>query len=141
MTPEVRRVSPDSLAAFYDEHEREALKAFYQFAVIWLDRSYGFSVMEEDRIVAAGTLRVAASLGHVERLVVAAGHRRRGLGGALLASMAEVANYYNCHKMTVMVPHLRDAQQFFEARGYSVEAILPQHTFKMDMAVLRRFLL
>lgn len=97
--------------------------------------------MEEDRIVAAGTLRVAASLGHVERLVVAAGHRRRGLGGALLASMAEVANYYNCHKMTVMVPHLRDAQQFFEARGYSVEAILPQHTFKMDMAVLRRFLL
>jgi hypothetical protein len=55
--------------------------------------------------------------------------------------MAEVANYYNCHKMTAMVPHLRGAQRFFEACGYGVEAVLPQHTFKLDMAMMRKYLL
>ncbi|MDP9024693.1 MAG: GNAT family N-acetyltransferase [Candidatus Eremiobacteraeota bacterium] len=141
MSVEVERLEPQELASFYREHEREALKSFYQFSVIWHERAYGFAVKGEKDTVAAGTLRVAASLGTIERLVVVPGYRRRGFGRAILDAMAEVANYYNCHKMTIMVPHLRDAQQFFEACGYSVEAILPQHTFKMDMAVLRRFLL
>ena len=33
------------------------------------------------------------------------------------------------------------AQAFFEACGYKVEAILPQHTWKLDVAVMRKFLL
>jgi len=43
--------------------------------------------------------------------------------------------------MTAMVPHLRGAQRFFEACGYGVEAVLPQHTFKLDMAMMRKYLL
>ncbi len=68
-------------------------------------------------------------------------HRRRGVGRQLVDDMADVANYYNCHKMTLLVPHQRSAQRFFEACGYAVEAVLPQHTFKLDMAVMRKFLL
>ena len=141
MNAEVVRLEPQALEAFYHENEREALKSFYDFSVVWHERSYGFAVKRDASICAAGTLRVAASLGHVERVVVLPAHRRSGLGGALLASMADVANYYNCHKMTAMVPHLGSAQAFFEACGYSVEAVLPQHTFKLDVAALRRFLL
>jgi ribosomal protein S18 acetylase RimI-like enzyme len=84
---------------------------------------------------------VAASLGRVERIVVAPEHRRKGHGRAMLAEMANIANYYNCHKMTAMVPHRRNAQKFFEACGYGVEAVLPQHTFKLDMAMMRKYLL
>ena len=40
-----------------------------------------------------------------------------------------------------MVPHGSAAQRFFEACGYDVEAVLPQHAFKLDMAVMRKFLL
>lgn len=135
------RVQPEVLNAFYQEHEREALKTFYEFSVIWHEQSYGFAAMDGERTIAAGTLRVAASLGHVDRVVVDPQYRRQGIGRELLERMADVANYYNCHKMTVLVPHLRSAQRFFEASGYSVEAVLPQHTFKMDMAMMRKFLL
>ena len=141
MNVEYMRVQPDDLESFYAQHEREALKSFYEFSVIWHEQRYGFSAMDGDRIVGAATLRVAASLGHVERVVVDPEYRRKGIGRELVDRMAEVANYYNCHKMTLLVPHLRKAQRFFEACGYSVEAVLPQHTFKMDMAVLRKFLL
>jgi GNAT superfamily N-acetyltransferase len=138
---EVIRLSPEAVSAFYAAHEREALRAFYEFPVIWHEARYAFAVRSDEEIVAASTLLVAASLGTVERIVVAPEHRRRGYGRAMLAEMADVANYYNCHKMTVMVPHLRSAQHFFEACGYGVEAVLPQHTFKLDMALMRKYLL
>lgn len=141
MNADVVRLEPEALEAFYRENEREALKSFYGFAVVWHERTYGFAVMRDGAICGAATLRVAASLGHVERVVVLPAFRRNGIGRALLASMADVANYYNCHKMTVMVPHLGSAQKFFEACDYSVEAVLLQHTFKLDVAALRRFLL
>ncbi|MDQ2866764.1 MAG: GNAT family N-acetyltransferase [Candidatus Eremiobacteraeota bacterium] len=141
MSVEVVRLQPESLDLFYREHEREALAAFYGFPVVWHERAYGFAIREAGDLCAAGTLRVAASLGCIERVIVATAHRRCGMGRAILDAMAEAANYYNCHKMTANVPHLHPAQAFFESCGYSVEAILPQHTFKMDVAVLRRFLL
>jgi GNAT superfamily N-acetyltransferase len=138
---EIIRPQLDALDMFYAAHEREALRAFYAFPVIWHEQRYGFAAQDGGAIVAAGTLHVAASLGTIERLVVDPAHRRQGLGRQLIESMADVANYYNCHKMTVMVPHERDAQRFFEACGYGTEAVLPQHTFKLDMALMRKYLL
>ena len=89
----------------------------------------------------AATFRVAASLAHVESILVEPKHRRRGVGRQLLAEGERIANYYNCHKMTAMVPHRSSAQAFFEACGYREEAVLAQHTFKLDVALLRKFLL
>jgi ribosomal protein S18 acetylase RimI-like enzyme len=138
---EIVRLRTEALDAFYRAHEREALRAFYEFPVIWHEQSYAFAAIDGDETLAAGTLRVAASLGHIDRLIVAPAHRHRGYGRAILAEMADVANYYNCHKMTVTVPHERSAQKFFEACGYGVEAVLKQHTFKLDMAMMRKYLL
>jgi ribosomal protein S18 acetylase RimI-like enzyme len=138
---EIARVQPGAIEDFYRANEREALKTFYDFTVVWDERTYAFAALEDERTVAALTLRIAASLGHVDRVVVDPQHRCTGIGRALLAEAADTANYYNCHKMTVMVPHNSAAQQFFEACGYRVEAVLPQHTFKLDMAVMRKFLL
>jgi GNAT superfamily N-acetyltransferase len=138
---DVVRVPAEAVDAFYAAHEREALRAFYEFPVIWHSAYYAFAVREGDAILGAATLLVAASLGHVERVVVAPEFRRRGYGRAMLAEMADVANYYNCHKMTAMVPHGRAAERFFAACGYGVEAVLAQHTFKLDMAMMRKYLL
>lgn len=141
MPVELVRVQTHALLDFFRSHEREALRAFYEFPVVWHEQAYGFAAVDGEETIAAGTLYVAASLGRVERLVVAPDHRRTGIGRAILTEMADVANYYNCHKMTAMVPYERGAQKFFEACGYGVEAVLPQHTFKLDMAMMRKYLL
>jgi GNAT superfamily N-acetyltransferase len=138
---EIVRAQPGAVADFYRQTEREALKTFYNFSVIWHEQTHDFAAVEGDRTVGAATIRIAASLAHVERIVVALDARRTGIGRKLLDAAADVANYYNCHKMTVMVPHRSETQAFFEACGYREEAVLPQHTFKLDMAVLRKFLL
>jgi GNAT superfamily N-acetyltransferase len=138
---ELGRLAPDGAAAFFRQTEREALKTFYAFSVIWHEQSYDLAATDGGAIVGAARIRVAASLAHVERIVVLPDRRREGIGRALLADAADLANYYNCHKMTTLAPYRSDAQRFFEACGYKEEAVLPQHTFKLDEAVLRLFLL
>ena len=141
MPVEIGRAAPGSVDAFFRTNEREALKSLYDFSVIWHEQSYDIGATEDGEPVGAATIRIAASLAHVERVVVLPKVRRRGIGRGLLDAAADVANYYNCHKLTAFVPHASSAQQFLEACGYKEEAVLPQHTFKLDDAVMRKFLL
>ncbi|HTU82529.1 MAG TPA: GNAT family N-acetyltransferase [Candidatus Acidoferrales bacterium] len=141
MQVEIAHVRAGDLDAFYRESEREALKTLYEFTVVWHEETHEFAATDGELTCGGATIRIAASLAHVERVVVAEGRRRCGIGRRLLEAAADVANYYNCHKMTALVPHRSRAQQFLEACGYREEAVLPQHTFKLDVAVLRKFLL
>lgn len=138
---EIVRARPGEVAPFYARHDREALHALYGFAVVWHEQTHDFAARDGDATAGACTIRIAASLAHVERLIVAPAYRRGGVGRRLLDEAAAVANYYNCHKMSAFVPCGSGAERFFEACGYCREAVLPQHTFKLDVAVLRKFLL
>jgi GNAT superfamily N-acetyltransferase len=138
---EIARVPADAVASFYRKNEREALRALYDFSVVWHEQAYDFAALNGDVAVGAASILVAASVARVERVVVAPEYRRREIGRRLLDTAADVASYYNCHKMSVLVPHDGSAQRFFEACGYREEAVLPQHTFKLDVAALRKFLL
>jgi GNAT superfamily N-acetyltransferase len=138
---EIVRVTPDAVMEFVRRTEREALKTFYDFSVIWHEQTHDFAAMDEQEVVGVAQIRIAASLAHVDRVIVLPERRGNGIGRELLQSAADVANYYNCHKMTALVPHRSAAQVFFERCDYREEAVLPQHTFKLDMAAMRRFLL
>lgn len=141
MPVEIVRVQPEDVMEFVRRTEREALKTFYDFSVIWHEQTHDFAATDGEHTVGVAQIRIAASLASVERIVVLPEHRSRGIGRLLLQSAADVANYYNCHKMTALVPHRGAAQQFFERCDYREEAVLPQHTFKLDMAAMRKFLL
>ena len=138
---EIVRTADERADAFYREHAREALKTAWAFTVVWHEQTADLLALEGERIVGAARLRIAASLGHVERIVVDPQFRRQGIGRRLLLELDDIANYYNCHKMTIGVLAGGEAQRFFEACGYHQEAILPQHDFKLDVAILRKFLL
>lgn len=141
MPVEIVRVMPDAVMEFVRRTEREALKTFYDFSVIWHEQTHDFAAMDAGEIVGVAQIRIAASLANVDRIVVLPERRGHGIGRALLQSASDVANYYNCHKMTALVPHRGAAQRFFERCEYREEAVLAQHTFKLDMAAMRKFLL
>ena len=138
---EIEVVQPGRTEAFRHEQERDALSTLWGFRVVWHAQEHEVAATAGARIVGVLGLRIAASLAHVDGLVVAPDWRRRGIGRRLVERAEELANYYNCHKVTLEVPAEGAARSFFEAAGYKLEAILPQHTFKLDVAVLRKFLL
>jgi len=138
---EISRVEGRDAETFLRDHEREALKTLFNFSVVWHEQRHDFAALDGKDVVGIATVRIAASLAHVEQVIVLPERRLAGAGRLLLERAAEVANYYNCHKMSALVPHHSSAQQFLERCGYKEEAVLPQHTFKLDVAAMRKFLL
>jgi GNAT superfamily N-acetyltransferase len=138
---EIESVRPERTSAFWKKNERDALSALYDFRVVWHEQTHELAATLEGEVVGALRMRIAASLARLEMLTVVPPHRLQGVGRALLTRCEELANYYNCHKVTLEVPVSGRAQVFFAACGYKVEAVLPQHAFKLDVAVMRKFLL
>jgi GNAT superfamily N-acetyltransferase len=132
MPADVALGKPGETDAFWRANDRAWRSELWNFRVIWHEQSHDVVIAEDERIAGALKLRVAASLAHIEALYVLPAFRARGLGRAALARAEDLANYYNCHKISVAV---------FERCGYTTEAILAQHTFKLDVAMLRKFLL
>jgi GNAT superfamily N-acetyltransferase len=142
MPLEIESAKPGQTDAFWKAHDRDARSELWNFRVIWHEQTHDFLARDDGgQVVAALRLRIAASLAHVDALYVVPAQRRRGAGRQLLARAEDVSNYYNCHKMTAPVLHGGEAQKFFVACGYAIEAVIPQHTFKLDVAMLRKFLL
>ena len=133
--------SPNGAASFLRAAEREARSTLWNFSVVWHEQHQDFTAELDGTQAGAARIRIAASLAAIEWCVVLPEYRLRGIGRRLLESAEEVANYYNCHKMTVEVLHQGGAQSFFERCGYKLDAILRQHTWKLDVAVMRKFLL
>jgi GNAT superfamily N-acetyltransferase len=141
MPLEIERAKPGDAQVFWTEHDRDWRTELWDFRVVWHEQTHDLVARDDDRIVAALRLRIAASLAAIEALYVIPERRRAGIGGLLVARAEELANYYNCHKMTAEVFNERPAHAFLRACGYKLDAVLAQHTFKLDVAVLRKFLL
>lgn len=138
---QIETAKPGETDAFWHAHDREWRTELWDFRVVWHEQRHDLVARRGEEMLGALRLRIAASLGHVEALYVVPAERGRGLGRMLASRAEDLANYYNCHKMTAEVFHQRPAQRFFERSGYRLDAVLPQHTFKLDVAVMRKFLL
>jgi ribosomal protein S18 acetylase RimI-like enzyme len=143
MTPllEIALAKPGDAAPFWSANDRAWRTEVWAFKVVWHEQTHDITATLDGEIVGALNVRIAASLAHVEALYVLPAQRTNGIGRALLSRCEEVANYYNCHKVSVAVMNASPALAFFERCGYHLEAILPQHTFKLDVAMVRKFLL
>jgi ribosomal protein S18 acetylase RimI-like enzyme len=143
MTPslEITVAKPGEASPFWQTNDRAWRTEVWAFKIVWHEQTHDITAVVDGVIAGALNLRIAASLAHIEALYVLPEHRGRGIGRALLARSEEISNYYNCHKMTAGVMNASPALKFFEGSGYHVEAILPQHTFKLDVAMVRKFLL
>ena len=128
MPRELARLRPGEADAFFASHEREALKTFYAFSVIWHEQTHDVAVMEDGAIAGALRLRIAASLGHVERAIVAPEHRRRGIGRALLASAENWARTAGMHRLQLkVITHNGPAIALYESCGFVREGTLKNH--------------
>jgi GNAT superfamily N-acetyltransferase len=139
--PEIDVAKPGELDAFWRTVDRDWRSELWNFRVVWHEQTHDLAVRDGETIAGALRVRIAASLAHIEALYVVPAQRKRGIGRTLLARCEEIANYYNCHKVTAAVFAGHAAQTFFECCDYKVEAVLAQHTFKLDVAMLRKFLL
>ena len=138
---EIVRVHDDRLENFFKSARREALNTLWGFNIVGYEQAYNVAALDDERVIGALRMRVSENLGHIEEIIVLPGARRQGIGRRLLETATEIGSYNNCHKLSVQAPHRSEAQAFFERCGFREEAVLPQHAWKKDVVVLRKFLL
>lgn len=138
---EIETARPERTADFWAERERMHLSESYGFRVVWHEQSHDIIATRGGTIIGALRMRISASLAHLDAVFVEPAERACGIGRTLLDRAEDTAIYYNCHKVTLSVPADGTARLFFERCGYRAEAVLQQHTFKLDVAILRKFLL
>ncbi len=141
MSLEVAVAKPGDAAPFWHANDRAWRSEVWAFKVVWQEQTHDITASVDGAIVGALNVRIAASLAHVEALYVVPAQRGNGIGHALLARCEEIGKYYNCHKVSAAVMNASKALRFFLDSGYHLEAVLPQHTFKLDVAMVRKFLL
>ena len=135
------RLHDERVESFLGKARREALSTLWGFNVVWHQQTFDVAAVDDDHVVGALRMLVAESLGRIAEIVVSSQRRRHGIGRRLLETALEIGSYNNCHKLTAEVPHRSGAQTFFEACGFREEAVLPQHAWKKDVAIMRKFLL
>ncbi|MDP9017589.1 MAG: GNAT family N-acetyltransferase, partial [Candidatus Eremiobacteraeota bacterium] len=105
MPVDIIRIHDESVTEYFREVEREARSTFWNFSVVWHEQTHDVAAKDGEAIVGAARVRIAASLAHIEGVIVRPEFRRHGAGRMLLDKLEEISNYYNCHKMTIEVPH------------------------------------
>jgi len=141
MSLEIETAKPGATDDFWRAHDRDWRSELWDFRVIWHEQTHDVVARDGETVVGALRLHIAASLGTITALYVLPERRRAGIGRLLVARAEELSNYYNCHKVSAAVFHQRAAEAFFAACGYKIDAVIPQHTFKLDVALMRKFLL
>jgi GNAT superfamily N-acetyltransferase len=87
--------------------------------VILLAEVDGEPAATADVSIAPNRTHDAQSRAYVENVAVAAGHRRRGVGRALMTEVERVARDAGCYKVPLMSADHRDgAHRFYEELGY-----------------------
>jgi ribosomal protein S18 acetylase RimI-like enzyme len=110
---------------------RAALEARYREALADPDRHLVLAVADDDAALGMALFTVAPANAlldtqavHVSHAVVAARHKRRGAGKALVAAAAAFAEEHGVEQVVVSVnPTSRDANRFFARLGFAPVAV------------------
>jgi ribosomal protein S18 acetylase RimI-like enzyme len=149
-----RRARPDDLDALlilYDElvddpgesTRAEEPPARAAMEAILRDRSRHLAVVTVGgRVAGTADLLVVANLTHraqpwaiIENVVVAAAHRRAGIGRALMSHLFEVAREAGCYKVQLLSgKHRTEAHSFYRSVGFEAVA----EGFKLYLDTQRR---
>jgi GNAT superfamily N-acetyltransferase len=108
---------------------------------IWRAQEYALAAYEGGEMVGALVFKIEAGVGKLSQLLVAQGHRDKGVGGRLLSRFEELCQKEGCHKVRLITYADSRAEGFFRLHGYIREGLLRRDLQGVDMSQMAKFLL
>ena len=112
----------------------------YGREVDWKVKKYVFVAEENGKIVGTLRIKVKAGLVEIRTIIVASGHRSKGIGKVLMEKTEEIAEKTGAHKICLKTGKNWKARKFYESLGYKKAGDLPKHYFKHDFVEYCKFL-
>lgn len=107
---------------------------------MWKAQESALAAYEGGEMVGALVFKIEAGVGKLSQLLVAAGHRNKGVGGRLLSRFEEVCQKEGCHKVRLITYADSRAEGFYGLHGYAREGLLRRDLHGVDMSQMAKFL-
>lgn len=107
---------------------------------MWKTQEYALAAYEGGEMVGTLVFKIEAGVGKLSQLLVAAGHRDKGVGGRLLSRFEEVCRKEGCHKVRLITYADSRAEGFYSLHGYVREGLLHRDLHGVDMSQMAKFL-
>lgn len=104
----------------------------------WEKVPFALTARREGAVAGVATGWTGGGVGYLGELVVATALRGQGVGSHLLAAFEDLAARRGCGRLALRTDAGSDAQAFYEARGWRVEARLDRWLHDTDFVQMRR---
>lgn len=104
----------------------------------WREEPFALTARRGEEVVGVATGWTNLGVGFLGELVVGEAVRGEGVGSHLLAAFEHLARRRGCRRLALHTQAGSDAQRFYEARGWYVEASLPDWWGGLTWVQLRR---
>ncbi|MCR4326447.1 MAG: GNAT family N-acetyltransferase [Candidatus Roizmanbacteria bacterium] len=107
--------------------------------ITWDTQIYYVKVEENSSILGTMELKVEAGVGHIKTLLVKKEIHRKGVGQLLIQKAKEITRKQKGHKLYLTTGKSWKAVTFYEAMGFKISAVLPNHFFGVDFVEMTKF--
>ncbi|MFN8037045.1 MAG: GNAT family N-acetyltransferase [Acidimicrobiia bacterium] len=134
-----RSVTPDPEAqAFLERNWLAHDAARFGGSTRWERNGFTIVAQREEIVVGVATGWTALGVGYLTELLVDPRCRGQGIGSHLLAAVEQLAREQACLRLALRTDRGSDAQGFYEARGWRVDAVVADWVGGYDFVELRR---
>lgn len=130
---------PDPLAAGFLEREWRRFDE-ERYGAGTIPRPLAVTARRDGSVVGVAAGKTVEEHARLDDLLVAAGARRQGVGSHLLAAFASAAAARGCSELRVRAEASSPGVDFYRARGFRAEVVIPKNAFGRDFVQLRRAL-
>jgi GNAT superfamily N-acetyltransferase len=135
----ILETTKEEVKPFNDSVWRSVDMEHYGKVTDWVTREYAFKALDGDEVV--GTIIGAFEAGvlHINSMLVREDQRGKGIGKMLMEKAENFGKDLGAHKAHLNTGRDWEARKFYEALGYKMVTVLPNHHFGKDFVIYEKF--
>lgn len=106
----------------------------------FLNKTFTLIAQDDNEFLGYITVTIDSGIAHIEPLMVKTELKGKGIGTQLLKAVEEKAKALGVHKVWLETGSDWKAKAFYEKHGYSIRAILPNHTGGREFVLMDKMI-
>jgi len=129
-----------SVLSFVKKEWKTADNQYHRKVVDWKKQTKILTAYEEGKLVGVLELYYVAGVMHIEEIIVAFSHHKKGIGKLLMEQAEEIAKKEKLHKLYLETGKTWGVANFYEKLGYIKTGEMPKHYCSQDYIQYSKFL-
>lgn len=137
---QTRQNMTPSILAFVKKEWKTADLKYRGKEINWKKHEAIITAYEDKKLVGTLELNYVAGVMHIEEIIVAFSHHKKGIGTLLMKQAEEVAKKEKLHKIFLETGKTWGVSTFYEKLGYTQTGELPNHHCGQDYVIYSKLL-